>query len=269
MEKTPKKIVQSDLVCFLCAFSPNKEKFRVFGKSAVDILGLIKSAVFSLRELFVCNAYYKKLIRFEKMASNLRALQWELKDNYKKRGLRTKRLRKESTTQEALTDPIEQSLLTTWTFLSSSSTATKSLKFPTTSTSSFGQEPAKDSDFSFNTCPPALFLTSTPVAKVKAPSVHVPSKSVDTAPTLTSVKVVTQYPSKPVNQTLAKEYEAIGKALAYGPPHRLAKVVTKNKELIKLVVHNMMKLLSNEVSALCSRKDPSLLRKCGKQSNTL
>ena len=156
--------------------------------------------------------------------------------------------------------------MTTATFLSSSSTAAKSLKFPTTCTSSFGQEPAEDSDFSFNTCPPALFLTSTPVAKVKPPSLHVPSKSVDTsAPTSTSVKVVIQYPSKPVNQTLAKEYEAIGKALAYGPPYRVAKAVTKHKELRKLVVHNVMKLLSNEVSALCSRNNPSLLRKCGKE----
>ena len=112
-------------------------------------------------------------------------------------------MRKDSTTQEAVSDPIEQSLLT-GTFLSSSSTAAKSLKFPTTSTSSIGQEPAKDSDFSFNTCTPALFLTSTPAAKVKSPSVHVPLKSVDTAPTSTSVKVVIQYPSKPVNQTPAK-----------------------------------------------------------------
>lgn len=272
MEETPKKIVRSDLACFLCACRLSKDKVRVFGKSAVDIPGLIKSAididaaVFSSCELFVCNACYKKLIRFERTAGSLRALQRELKENYEKGGLRTKRLRKDSTTQEAVTDPIEQSLLTTGTFLSSSSTAAKSLKFPTTCTSSFGQEPAEDSDFSFNTCPPALFLTSTPVAKVKPPSLHVPSKSVDTsAPTSTSVKVVIQYPSKPVNQTLAKEYEAIGKALAYGPPHRLAKAVTKHKELRKLVVHNVMKLLSNEVSALCSRNNPSLLRKCGKE----
>ena len=252
-------------MCFLCACSLNKDKVKVFGKSAVDIPGLIKRAididvaVFSSSELFVCNACYKKLIRFEKMAGNLRALQRELKENYEKGGLRTKRLRKDST-QEAVTDPMEQSLLSTGIFLSSSSTAAKSLKFPTTCTSSFGQ---------FNTCPPALFLTSTPVAKVKAPSVHVSSKSVDKAPTSTSVKVVIQYPSKPVNQTLAKEYEAIGKALAYGPPHRLAKAVPKNKELIKVVAHSVMKLLSNEVSALCSRKNPSLLRKCGKESKTL
>ena len=77
------------------------------------------------------------------------------------------------------------------------------------------------------------------MAKVKLPSaVCMPSKSVDAAPP--SVKVVVQYPSKAVNQALAKEYEVIGKALAYGPPHRLAKAVTKNKELNKLVVHNVL-----------------------------
>ena len=92
---------------------------------------------------------------------------------------------------------------------------------------------------------------------------HVPSKSVDVDAASNSVKVVIQYPSKPVNRTLAKEYEAIGKALAYGPPHRLAKAVTKNKELSKLVIHNVMKLLSIEVSALCSRNKPSILRNCG------
>ena len=176
-------------------------------------------------------------------------------------------MRKDSTTQEAVTDSIEQLLFMTGSFPSSSSTAAKSLKFPTTSTSSsVGQEPVKDSDFSFDTCPlvPALFLISTPVAKVKLPSaVHTPSRSVDVAPT--SVKVVSQYPSKPVNQTLAKEYEAMGKALAYGLPHRLANAVTKNKELNKLVVHNVLKLLSDKVSALCSKNNPSLLRKCGKK----
>lgn len=87
MEETPKKIVRSDLVCFLCACRLNKDKVRVFGKSAVHIPGLIKSAIdidaaiFSLSDLFVCTACYKKLIRFEKIASNLCAFQWELKEN--------------------------------------------------------------------------------------------------------------------------------------------------------------------------------------------
>ena len=65
MEETPKKIVRSDLVCFLCACCLNKDKVRVFGKSAVDIPGFIKSAididaaVFSSSDLFVCTSCYK------------------------------------------------------------------------------------------------------------------------------------------------------------------------------------------------------------------
>lgn len=158
MEETPKKIVRSDLVCFLCACRLNKDKVRVFGKSAVDIPGLIKSAidinaaVFSSSDLFVCTSCYKKLIRFEKTASNLRDLQWELKENYEKGGLRTKRLRKDSTSQEDGTNSIEQSLVMTGAFPSSSSAA-KSLKFPTTCTSSFSQESVKASEFSFKYLP--------------------------------------------------------------------------------------------------------------------
>ena len=106
------------------------------------------------------------------------------------------------------------------------------------------------------------------MAKVKSPSVNVPAPTLASHAdvlTSTSVKVVIQYPSKTVNQTLAKEYEAIGKALAYGPPNRLAKAVTKNKELNKHVLHYVMNVLSHELSALCSRNNPSLLRKSGKE----
>ena len=149
--------------------------FRGLIKSAIDL----DAAVFSSSDLFVYTACYKKLIRFEKIASNLRALQRELKENYEKGGLRAKRLRKDSTTQEAVTDSIEQPSYMIKTFTSSSSTASKALKFPTTSTSSFGQEPVKDSDFSFNTCPPALFLTSTPVAVITTSTARASSVSIE------------------------------------------------------------------------------------------
>ncbi|XP_074619605.1 uncharacterized protein LOC141878531 [Acropora palmata] len=67
------------------------------------------------------------------------------------------------------------------------------------------------------------------------------------------------------NRTLAKDYEAIAKALTFGPPQRLAKAVLKCKLLSKHVIESVLNLLSNEVSGLCSRKTPSLLRKCGKE----
>ena len=45
MEEIPKKIVRSDLVCFLCACRLNKDKVRVLSKSAEDIPSLIKRAI--------------------------------------------------------------------------------------------------------------------------------------------------------------------------------------------------------------------------------
>ena len=44
MVVTPKKVVRSDLFCFLCASTLGKNRVRFFGNSSVDIPGL-KSAV--------------------------------------------------------------------------------------------------------------------------------------------------------------------------------------------------------------------------------
>ena len=73
VDETPKKIVGSKSICFLCGCTLNKERVRIFGKSSVDIQSLIKAAidvdvtVFSLREIFICTANcYRSLIRFEK-----------------------------------------------------------------------------------------------------------------------------------------------------------------------------------------------------------
>jgi len=90
MGETSKTIVRSDLVCFLCACSLNKDKIRVFNKSAVDIPGLIKSMIdidAVVSDLFICTACYKKLTQFEKISSNLCALLWESKESYDKRRL--------------------------------------------------------------------------------------------------------------------------------------------------------------------------------------
>ena len=47
MDKTPKKIVRSELLCFLCVcgYTLVKEKVRIFGKSSVGIQGVIKAAI--------------------------------------------------------------------------------------------------------------------------------------------------------------------------------------------------------------------------------
>ena len=264
----------------------------------MDIQGLIKAAinvdvtVFSLSEIFICTANcYRRLIRFEKISNNLCNLKKEIKKDYENggSGVRTKRLRKETTTcLEAQIPELAPSIGTSAAKLlkfpgpttcalelapSVGNSAAKLLKLPgpTTCTSYFAPaDPAHGLAFvaeelpenvSFFASPPlpSLFLTSTHVAKGN------PSFRSSNAATFTSVDVTIKYPSKTVNRTLAKDYEAIAKALTFGPPQRLAKAVLKCKLLSKHVIESVLNLLSNEVSSLCSRKTPSLLRKCGKE----
>ena len=69
MVVTPKKVVQSDLFCFLCASTLGKDRVRIFGKRSVDIPGLIKSAVyidvteFSLSKLDVLAAKHDQPLK--------------------------------------------------------------------------------------------------------------------------------------------------------------------------------------------------------------
>ena len=114
VDETPKKIVESKLFCFLCGCTLNKERVRIFGKSSVDVQGLIKAVidvgvtVFSSSEIFICTANcYRRLICFEKISNNLCTLKKEIKKDYDNggSGVRAKRLRKETTGLEAQMDP--------------------------------------------------------------------------------------------------------------------------------------------------------------------
>ncbi|XP_078368340.1 uncharacterized protein LOC144652200 [Oculina patagonica] len=103
----------------------------------------------------------------------------------------------------------------------------------------------------------APLLTSTPVSKSNQ------SKATETA-TETAVKLSIVYPSKPVNKTLTREYEALGKGL----PSRIATAVMKCAPLTNLVIAKVLRLLKTEVGDLCSKKNPSLLRNCTQEALT-
>ena len=165
VDETPKKIVESKLCCFLCGCTLNKERVRIFGKSSVDIQGLIKAAidvdvtVFSSSEIFICTANcYRRLIRFEKISNNLCTLKKEIKKDYDNggSGVRTKRLRKETTCLEAQMDPRTSVISLPELAPSVRTSAAKSLKFPgpTTCTSelapSVGNSAAKSLKFEMN-----------------------------------------------------------------------------------------------------------------------
>ena len=67
-----------------------------------------------------------------------------------------------------------------------------------------------------------------------------------------------------MNKTLCGSYQTIGKALAHGVPSQIANAVMKSPTLRNHVIENVLKTLSKEVAALCSKKNPSILRKSGK-----
>jgi len=99
----------------------------------------------------------------------------------------------------------------------------------------------------------APFVTSSPKAKQS----NQPKSE-------TKTKVVVEYPSKTVNKTLSGDMEPIVKALAHGPPSRVAKTILKCKSLQKEVTSQVLRVVSSEVNQLCSRKNPSILRKTSK-----
>lgn len=273
----------------------------MFGKSAVDIAGLIKRAldvdvsVYSSSELFICTATcLRRLKRLEKVTENFQMMKNEIRSDFEKGGLRSKRLRRDSTSEiVAACEPSKstQNFLAEKSAGSGVKSAAKSLSFnlppvlvtpvvpqsrtlvetsagigvnsaaktPTTCTSSlldntYGPMPGGSFSVLNFFVPP---LTSTPAAKAK------PNDAISTT---TTVKLTINYPSKEVEKVLSEEYQAIGKALAFGAPKRLAKAVVKCKALTKHVAETLLNTVNAEVSGLCSRNNPSLLRKC-EQSN--
>ena len=106
---------------------------------------------------------------------------------------------------------------------------------------------------------PLPIVTSTPIASKSA------SRSHQNNPREPSKTVLTvHYPSKTMNRTLSGSYLTIGKALAHGVPSQIANAVMKNPTLRNHVIENTLKIVSKEVAALCSQKNPSLLRKTWK-----
>ena len=107
----------------------------------------------------------------------------------------------------------------------------------------------------------APLLSSTPVSSTQKTS-NQRKASIEN----TTVKLSVSYPSKTVNKTLPKDYEALGKSLIHGPPSRIATAVLKCAPLTHLVIEKVLRLLKAEVGDLCSKKNPSSLRNCTKEA---
>ena len=122
--------------------------------------------------------------------------------------------------------------------------------FPSQATASFLNQANMPSAKQLYTPHVQPVLTSTPIKQTSARA----------DPQYNKVKLSVNYPSKPFNKTLTSEYEALGKALIHGPNQRIATAVLKCKPIANLVIEKVLRIVAAEVSGLCSRKHPSLLR---------
>ena len=102
---TPKKIVDSDSKCFTCSSpSANAEKIYIFGKSSIDVQGIIKSSLnvdvscfANSGKIFVCKSCYKRLTKFQRSSEKLNKIRQKIEEAFKKRDVpRTKRLQRAS-----------------------------------------------------------------------------------------------------------------------------------------------------------------------------
>ncbi|XP_048589438.1 uncharacterized protein LOC116618156 [Nematostella vectensis] len=88
-----------------------------------------------------------------------------------------------------------------------------------------------------------------------------PTKVQSQEKTHAKVTLNVDYPSNKVKKVLSPDYESLGKAIIHGPPSRIANAVMKCAPVSQLVVEKVLRIFKAEVADLCSRKQPSFLRK--------
>ena len=282
MAETPKKIIDSEYKCFLCDAFTHSSRVKIFGKSGLDIPRLIESAVGenlgkyenSGSQMFICTKCYKRLLRLEKAKKNLEGIKEEICGIYQSINRRVKRQITDANVSENIaphTTTKPSSAAKSLKFTESSTTATND-DFPTTCTSSDSGPAEVSENFLAWKSPQysgavirqtfgAPLLSSTPVSSTQKTS-NQSKASIEN----TTVKLSVSYPSKTVNKTLPKDYEALGKSLVHGPPSRIATAVLKCAPLTHLVIEKVLRLLKAEVGDLCSKKNPSSLRNCTKEA---
>lgn len=257
MSDTPKKVTCSNTCgCFLCTTTVcAKERVRIFGRSA-DVANVISSVLdlnlekldYSLNSsLHICLKCYKKITKIKKLDNELQELKTVLRTVYSSQDHRVKRLQRDED-ERAKRHP-----------------ATKVLDFSSATTSTSSSP----------STPPLPPLPVSPIfAEKSGASLRLPrlptsqpcpvASTPKPRPKQTKVNVCIEYPSKTVNKTLGPDEKAIAVALAHEIPSRFANAVLKCKSVRTHIIQRVLRIVSGEITGLCSIKRPSLLRKSGK-----
>lgn len=112
-------------------------------------------------------------------------------------------------------------------------------------------------------------FTSTPVKsrQLQCPLSPVENQENTTKPKQSiDVKVRVTWPSKEKEIKLPEDLESLGKMLVRGTYKQIANAAWKVQNLKTELVNLMLKEIEKETTSLCSRKDPSCLRKTDKKS---
>ena len=212
------------------------------GTSSVDLHRLIDKAldidvnVYSNTDIAVCVTIYKSLVKYQKAEEHVQGKKTDLKSTYSSSWRRVKRLQRN---EDELTPGTSVKKHLSFvnenpTNCSSSNLTPLSLAVPRLTLSPIGKPPSCLFDtgaFSLVRSAFAPFVTSSPRTRRS-----------DEPKRETKAKVVVEYPSKTVNKTLSGDTEPVVKALAHGPPSRVAKTILKCKSLRTEVISQVLRV---------------------------
>ena len=290
VEETPKKLVGGSSKCFTCSsLCPGKDRIYIFGNTTHNFAEIVKSSLNidvncyagdTNTKLFVCKmSCYKRLLKFQRATEKVEEVKKEIQDAFQARP-RAKRLLR-PTNGDSESETVSMPVST-----NQAPKASRTLLFSSADTSS---TTCASSASSF--CSQPVFAAANPLTYVRGvlspmqqigPNYRVfphVETTQDFLPPLTStpscssanfkesqqVRLSVQYPSKSLNKTLQGTYQNVGKALAHGVPSRIATAVMNCPPVRNHIVEKVMKVVSKEASGLCSKTNPSLLRKTGKE----
>ena len=234
-------------------------------------------------KLFICkNACYKRLLKFQRALEKLEEIKREINEAFRVRPRAKRLLRPADEDLEQDRAPLTASESASGLSSTNRAKASKSLQFSSTkdiSTTCVSSTNSKQ-PLPASVRPLAYFPeVSSPIQSVENqnyrlvsnafPNTHLGS-SQEFRPSLTStptstreqnvnqVKLSVQYSSKPLNKKLSGAYQTIGKALAHGVPSRIAGAIMNCQPVRKQIVEKVMKIVSKEVTGLCSKTNPSV-----------
>ena len=286
MDETPKKIVESSFKCFICSSASLKNnKILIFGKSSLDIAGAIRSSLSvdvsrysENSDLFVCrDKCYQRLIKFQRASDKLKELKREIEEVFNARDKHREKRLLQSNKGNIISG--EEGAINAAT--PARGKASKSLRFSDTTCTSSGEvdalaTPIYDGGTPLVSClspiqrnPYGLVLRAFQNSQLNCSGPRLTSTPISSNHSSTydssQVRVSIKYPSKIVNKHLSTVYQPVGKALSHGSPSQIARAIMKCQPLRQHVTQQMLKIVSKEVTGLCSKSNPSPLRKSGKK----